>query len=307
MTKSRSSFIPYLVALATGAIISVMVTCNTETGVRTSSEVSLIINQIVGIVFLSGMMVGGRKSTMINPPRRSAGAIWWFGGLFGIVIISANYYSMIRIGATMSMAAAVFGQSLMGLIIDYTGFLGMKKQRFSIRKISSLLISFAGILVMASFSGGSFDLISLLLGIMAGCATMIQMSYNSHFAALKGPFFSARQNVISGLGGALLYAFAFHGRETIAGFKAMGTVSPLLLVSGGLLACFVVVSTNMIIPKIPAVYSALLLSSGQILTSLLIDKVLYDRFSFPLLWGTILMLVGIIALPREDANSPRKK
>jgi len=69
---------------------------------------------------------------------------------------------------------------------------------------------------------------------------------------------------------------------------------PLLLVfGGGTLAVFVVVSTSYVIVKIPAVYSALLLSSAQILMSLLIDYLFFDSFSLPLLIGAILMLLGM--------------
>ena len=66
------------------------------------------------------------------------------------------------------------------------------------------------------------------------------------------------------------------------------------MLMGGLLACAVVVNTNIVIPKIPAVYSALLLSSGQILTALLIDYVLYDTFEAVLLYGSLVMIAGIL-------------
>ena len=56
---------------------------------------------------------------------------------------------------------------------------------------------------------------------------------------------------------------------------------------------FVVVSTSYVIIKIPAVYSALLLSSAQILMSLAIDTIFFDKFSLPLLIGAILMLMGM--------------
>ena len=60
----------YIISFLTGAVISVMVTFNTEAGKLTSSEVSLIINQIVGIMTLEAIMLLGRKSSLINPPKR---------------------------------------------------------------------------------------------------------------------------------------------------------------------------------------------------------------------------------------------
>lgn len=283
----------YLVSFITGAIISVMVTFNTESGRLTSSEVSLIINQIVGIITLSLIMVAGRNSATINPPRED---IKWynhyFGGLFGVCIISLNYISVVGSGATVAMAGAVFGQSLTGLVFDMTGLMGMKQERISGRRVASLAVCFIGILIY--FLGGESINFYILPSILAGILTMVQMVYNSRLAKAKGAFYSARMNVISGLAGALLYSFIFHAQTTVEGFKVLPDASVPVMLMGGLLACAVVINTNIVIPKIPAVYSALLLSSGQILTALLIDYVLYDTFEAVLLYGSLVMIAGIL-------------
>jgi transporter family-2 protein len=59
------------------------------------------------------------------------------------------------------------------------------------------------------------------------------------------------------------------------------------------LAIFVVVSTSYVIIKVPAIYSALLLSSAQILMSLAVDALFFDTFSINLLIGASLMLIGM--------------
>ena len=289
MTKS----ICYIISFLTGAVISIMVTFNTEAGRVTSSEVSLIINQIVGIVTLEVIMLLFRSNRTVNPERKEVK--WYkhyFGGLFGVAIISLNYISMTGAGATIAMAGAVFGQSIAGLLFDLTGLMGMSKEKISKRRIISLAVCFLGIMVYF-FSGESINLY-LFPSILAGILTMVQMVYNSSLAKAKGPFYSARMNVISGLAGALLYAFIFFPDTTISGFKALPDASFPLMVMGGLLACIVVVNTNIVIPKIPAVYSALLLSSGQILAALAVDYVLYETFTPALLYGTLITLIGIL-------------
>ena len=78
----------YIISFITGAVISIMVTFNTEAGRITSSEVSLIVNQIVGIITLEALMLLARKNEVVNPPRK---AVKWtrhyFGGLLGVDII----------------------------------------------------------------------------------------------------------------------------------------------------------------------------------------------------------------------------
>lgn len=291
----------YIISFLTGAVISVMVTFNTEAGKLTSSEVSLIINQIVGIMTLEAIMLLGRKSRLINPPKREVK--WYrhyFGGLFGVAIISLNYISVSGAGATIAMAGAVFGQSLSGLVFDMTGLMGMQKERITKRRIISLLICLIGIMIY--FFGGEGINLYIFPSILAGILTMVQMVYNSSLANAKGPFYSARMNVISGLAGALLYAFIFFPETTISGFRAMRDASFLTMVMGGLLACIVVVNTNIVIPRIPAVYSALLLSSGQILAALAVDYVLYETFTPVLLYGTLITLVGIAVSMEKKAS-----
>ncbi|MFA6845068.1 MAG: DMT family transporter [Sphaerochaetaceae bacterium] len=282
----------YLLDFTAGLIISIMVVCNTQLGVALSMGVSTIINQIVGIIILTLILVLFRSNRKINPKREHAPLYLWFNGLLGIPILYLNYLTVTSIGTSLAMSATVFGQSAIGLVFDHVGFMGLKKRTFSQGKLLSLGISLAGIIVMA-FEGGSFSIRYIILGMLAGVLTMAQMVLNSTFSQKKGAVFSARQNVISGLFGALAFFLLFFKQDTIAGLGQIPSVSLALLISGGALACFVVVSTNMAIVMVPAVYSALLLSSGQVLMSLFLDGLLYRRFSLFLLSGALLMLLGM--------------
>ena len=122
---------------------------------------------------------------------------------------------------------------------------------------------------------------------------MTQMVLNSTFASFKGPIRASHQNFIGGLVAGLLFYFLVQPKATLEGLAITPSLPFLLVASGGILAVFVVVSTSYVIIKIPAVYSALLLSSAQILMSLAIDTIFFDKFSLPLLIGAILMLMGM--------------
>ena len=272
----------YLVSFLTGAVISVMVVANTELGRITTNEVSLIVNQAIGIVLTTFILLAGRKSEIINPARKKSRWYMYFGGLFGICVMVCNFYSVLNVGSALAMAAAVFGQSLTGLVTDLFGLFSMPKRKQSTLKWISLALSFTGIFIMSLSQSGSFRLIYILMG-----------TYNSSFAKAKGAVFSARQNAISGLAGTIIYAALLMPEETLHGFTLLPSASFLSIITGGTLAIVVVVSTNLVIPRIPAVYSALLLSCGQILTSIVIDTFLYDLFSPSLLIGSLVMLAGI--------------
>ena len=284
----------YPISFLTGAIISVMVTFNTSLGELTTNEVSITINQITGIIALTIIMVLLRSNKSVNPERKSAPWYLWGGGLFGLVVITCNYFSVRGAGTTIAMAAAIFGQCLMGIIYDLTGLMGMEKRKVSGRKALGTVISFLGILIMLFFSGTEINGLYALIGGFAGVITMIQMVYNSRFASLKGAFFSARQNVVSGLVGIALFSFIVLPEATIAGWKAVPAVPFHILVGGGILACFVVVFSNTIIPKIPAADSSVLMSSGQVLTAAIIDALVYNSIYPALIIGAAVMILGIM-------------
>ena len=295
--KRSTSFISYLMAFIIGAVISVMVVCNTELGLRTSNNISIATNQLVGIISLFVIMLCTKSSKTLNPPRQSAPLWRWFGGLFGLVILTINYFAVSIAGATIAMAAAVLGQCVMGFIFDVTGFMGMEKRKTTRKKLLSLLISFAGIMIMLLFSGDE-NLLDILfyalLSVIAGATTMTQMVYNSGFAKLKGPLFSARQNVISGFCGILLFIVIFNLKGEMEAVKGLQELTLVEIVAGGLLGQIVVVGSNIVIPKIPGAVSSILMSAGQIITAVVLDYFMYSVFEPSLIIGALLMILGIM-------------
>ncbi|MGE4584377.1 MAG: DMT family transporter [Sphaerochaeta sp.] len=286
------AFYLFLDAL-TGMIISIMVVANTLLGQATTMGVSLLVNHVIGLSILTLVLLGGRKSEAIRGPGKQAPWYLYFNGLFGLAILNLNYYTVINTGASLAMASTVFGQSFSSLLFDLTGWMGMQKRTLNKKKVLSLIVSGIGIIIMATSGNNHFAVFFVLLGVLAGALTMTQMVLNSTFASYKGPIRASQQNFISGFCGGLLFYFLFQRQETLAGFSQLPSISPLLILSGGMLAVFVVVSTSYVIIKIPAIYSALLLSSAQILMSLVLDVLFFDSFSVALLIGAILMLLGM--------------
>ncbi|WP_422478066.1 DMT family transporter [Pleomorphochaeta sp. DL1XJH-081] len=285
--------IDYLMAAGIGSTISFMVVFNTRFGEVASMPVSFIFNHSIGIIIITIIMAFLRIRRGTPAVRQKAPWYLWFGGAFGFLILNANFITIVNIGASLAMATAVFGQSLGSLMFDLTGFMGRKTYPISRKKAFTLSVSFIGIAIMAS-QGGTFAIPYVVIGILTGVITMIQMVYNSRFAAYKGVFFSARNNVLSGLLIAITIYLFTAAEETVNAFSSLAEVPIYLMLGGGLLAIVVVSGTNHVIPRIPALYSALLLSSAQIITSIVIDYYLYDLFSGRLLLGAVIILLGMM-------------
>lgn len=295
--KEKTKPIYYIAAFMTGVIISVMVIFNTQLGNATNNSLSITINQITGIVLLSLIMLLGRKNEIINPKREHAPWYNWFGGLFGLLVISINYFTVTATGAAIAMASAVLGQCIMGLLFDITGLMGMKKRSLTKNKILSLSVALVGIIIMllSPRDGKSSSLFSFAcLALLSGAITMIQMVYNSGFAKKKGAFFSARQNVISGLVGIVVFILLFNYSNTKEAIDSLYGYPIWKTVAGGALAVAVVLITNLIIPKMPGAASSILMSAGQILSAVALDYFLYGTKSPFLLVGALIMIFGLL-------------
>ncbi len=282
-----------LLDMLTGMIISIMVVSNTLFGQATTMGVSLIINHAIGFTILSVILLAGRKKEAIQGPGKKVPWYLMFNGVFGVVILNLNYITIIHTGASLAMASTVFGQSLTSLVFDLTGWMGMQKRTLNPKKVLSLIVSGIGILIMAFSGDATFAFFYILLGMLAGVITMTQMILNSTLSLYEGPIKASHRNFVGGVLAGSIFYFLFQRQQTVSGFHALSSVPFLLIIGGGTLAVFVVISTSYVIVKIPAVYSALLLSAAQILMSLIIDTVFFDTFSLALLIGAILMLLGM--------------
>jgi len=284
--------IDYFLACAIGIMISFMVVFNTHLGEVSTIAVSFFFSHGIGVVAITLILMALRIKRGKPAQRQKAPWYFWFGGAFGFIILNASFITMTNIGASLAIATAVFGQSLGSLFFDLTGFMGRKIYPISTQKAFTLALSFIGISVMAT-QGGTFAIPYVILGILTGIISMAQMVYNSRFAAYKGVFYSARHNALSGfIIGAIIYGLTV-AKPTILAFSHIREVPLYLILGGGLLAVLVISGTNYVIPKLPAIYSALILSTTQIITSIIIDYYLYKIFSSRLLWGALITLLGM--------------
>mgnify|MGYP001063545530 CR=1 FL=1 len=277
----------------TGAIISVMVVANTALGHATTMGVSLLVNHVIGLGLVSLILFFGRKRPAIVGPKQKAPLPLYFSGMLGVIILNFNFFSFTALGASLAMALTVFGQSVTSLVFDLNGWLGMEKRSFSLKKVISLAISGVGIAVMATMGVGSYSPLYILMAFAAGAITITQMILNSTFAIYKGPMRASFQTYIAGLTAAIPFYFLTQAKATLEGFTILPTVPFIQIIAGGVLSVTVLISTAFVIVKLPAIYSALLLSASQILASVAIDVIFLGVFSPALFIGALLMLLGM--------------
>lgn len=140
MYKISAIFIGFLVAL--------MVTANGVLAKGAGDMFSVLIIHMVGLVAISIILLVTRKkfSSLRGIPIYlfSAGAIGVFTVLFNNMTIN-------QLGVSLTVAMALFGQSIASVIIDHYGLLGMEVHKFQKEKIVGFLMIGIGIVFLTIY------------------------------------------------------------------------------------------------------------------------------------------------------------
>ncbi len=144
----------------------------------------------------------------------------------------------------------------------------------------------------------------IIISIIAGAITVVANTLNSGLGKEIGKFQGVLVNFTAGLLVSIFYLIL--NFNTISGFYLIKTM-PIYFLFGGFFGIGIVVLNNLIMPKIPVIYVSLLIFIGQIITGIIMDKVLTDSLSIGKIVGILLITLGlyinILIDKKETENS----
>ena len=140
-----------------------------------------------------------------------------------------------------------------------------------------------------------------LFAILAGAMVVLSMVMNSQLARGVGIFQGVFINFAAGLLTSLPVYFvcSFYELEALG---AMSYAAPWYAFLGAFYAIAIVAACNVVIPKIPVVYSAVLIFLGQIVTGLVLDALTAGFFDPYKAIGALLITVGLFLNTKIDAE-----
>ncbi|BEP28539.1 DMT family transporter [Helicovermis profundi] len=131
----------------------------------------------------------------------------------------------------------------------------------------------------------------LLIAFISGGLTILSMIVNSKLAKYIGIIEGTMVNYIVGLFFSFLIILVNKDIFNIS-ISMLNNV-PFWCLFGGAVGVIVVSISNIIMPKIPTIYTTLLIFSGQILFGLVIDFFLIKNVGIGKIIGSILVIVGL--------------
>lgn len=118
-----------------------------------STIFAAFISFLVGMValFIIALVVHRRLSFKLKTDGVPIKPWHFTSGLLGAVYIGMNIMLMPQLGVTLTMMAAIFGQIIMGLLIDHFGLFKLPKQPIDRRRIIAVSMIILGILVLQMY------------------------------------------------------------------------------------------------------------------------------------------------------------
>jgi transporter family-2 protein len=282
-----------------GGLLTLMNSLNSVLAAKVGNVLSLIIIHAVGLAVLSIIVLfHAEKGSGVRLPF-----YYYAGGFVGVGTVLTCNVAYGSLDASLAVALALLGQMLGSIVVDSTGLLGRKKYPLSARSLPGIALALVGITVIAGSWEGRLGLMAIAL--VSGVLPSISFTMNSQLGVAKGVFKSAWYNYAVGLCTTLILV-AILRPNPVAGAAGLAGTGLVFIVGGGLLGVVMVAATNLIFPRIPALWTTLLMFAGQALTGVLIDAVARGSFSGRKLAGTLIVLAGMsvnAALDRKRTES----
>ena len=137
--------IGFLIALVSGALMSIQGVFNTDVTKQTSLWVSAAFVQFTALLVC--------LAAWLLYDRTSFGSLWeikdkyvLLGGAIGALITATVIRSMNALGPAKAAMLIVIAQLAVAWMIELLGVFGVEKQDFSMRKLLGLLIAVAGVI-----------------------------------------------------------------------------------------------------------------------------------------------------------------
>lgn len=288
-----------ILSIILGIMISLMLTINSRFALILGNFQSTLIIHIVGLgILIPILLFKGRRERQEKVPFYLL-----LAGVIGVLLILLNNICFNTIGASLTVSLVILGQSLAGQLIDIAGFLGLEKHPYNRKKSFGWLLIFAGAAVMTGGSTG--QLLYILTALISGALVMFTSVLNAILARKIGLLRGTAINYTAGFLTSILILLLMG--STLSDFTILPTIHPLLIFGGGSLGVLIVSGLSTVIPRIPAVYSTILIFIGQTGAGLVLDYYLLDRFSWFQAAGALLIAMGLMAKIMVDLQSRKNQ
>lgn len=278
----------FIIAAGVGSFVTLMATFNSQLALHSGQLFSLLVFHLCGFAFIRIIRTLSRKEKMVE----NAPFYLYLGGVVGVLVVYLNNLCFIKLGASVTISMIMMGQTIGSVLTDATGFLNMTKHRFRKKKLIGLSLMAIGILTMVD--QWQMDYLYIFLSLLTGFLVLLSILLNSQLGLKLGVLRATQTNYLAGLC-TIVGIIVLTDVQLTGLLDNIFDIHPAFLFGGGICGVLVVIGFNTVVPKIPAVYTTVLMFLGQILAGLSIDFYIHNTLSIRLVVGCVIVFGGLLA------------
>lgn len=135
----------FIISILIGAMVSLMCMFNGTLSDAYGYYTSSIIIHVVGLILMIAIILINKTKISI---KKGIPIYLYSAGAVGVFTVVFTNISFLKLGASLTIAIGLLGQSVISLIVDHLGLLGAKENKFNRKKLIGLSIIIIGIIVM---------------------------------------------------------------------------------------------------------------------------------------------------------------
>lgn len=304
----------FLIPIITGCGLAAQSALNARLSKTVKSPyLSSLISFTVGLLLLLITALVTRQSLILTKGDFTNNPWWiWIGGILGLLGMTAFIILFPILGSVQTSVLTIFGQILMGVLIDQFGWLYSPQKSLTWLRFLGVVLMIAGVLLANLEHRAPMDkgkqpkikhrLFWQIIAILTGVVMAVQSSINGHLGTvLHSSLFAVIVSFTVSL--FFLILFLLLSRAHWSNLKA---IVPALhvhwwLILGGLLGILFSLSTAWLVPILGTGEVVVFSLFGQLLFSTLIDQFgLFESKKKAItrqkIIGLILLFVGVLLL-----------
>lgn len=293
----------YFFAALAAVLIAVMVAINGFLTDVYAVHLATLIIHVCGLILISAVALIRRERVF---RVRGVPLALFCGGAIGYLTTLFNVMAIGRISVTAILALSLLGQALTSLVIDQFGFFGMPVKKFNAARLLGIVCTAAGIVFLLTGGAGGEDIfVPAFVSLLTGVTVVTSRHVNAQLSERTSVTVSTWYNYVVGLAAsaAALGLFALFGAE----IPWSSGVSPRLWIYlGGPVGVVIVLLSNIVTMKMPALVMTLIMFAGQVFGGVAIDAALYGEFSWRSLIGGAFAFMGLVLNVWMDKRHEKK-
>lgn len=301
----------FIIGLLAGAFIAIQSAVNARLRQHLGfAFLTSFVSFLVGLIFLLILSLILGSPLIFNSETLFAVPLWaWTGGLLGMFGLTANVLIFPKLGGVQTAIMPILGQVLMGVLIDTFGLL--KSLQIAISTIRLIGI---GLVLLGVFVAIVLPQLKALkqktnnenlwlwrgLGIVGGMALATQAAVNGELGRQLGSSLSAATTSFL-VGTITLFLTVLFYEKSLPNLFKSAKAKPIWIWSGGILGSLFILSGVWLVSQIGTGSVVMLVLSGLICGSLLVDKFgLFGVAKKPVLSshliGVALLILGVACI-----------